>query len=233
MALQAVIFDLDNTLVNRKLAFKAYLDSFIDTFVVVSDHAERIRIAEYIQKADQNGYRSKQELYGELLNTLTMKSESTTIDELLEFWFSEFYRYTVLMEGAQEVLSWLRERGILIGLITNGSKHAQNSKIDCVRIRSFFDTIIVSDEVQLKKPDKRIFEIAVERLGICPQNAVYVGDHPVNDIRGAIDAGLRAVWLKGFMDWDAALGSSDCSINHLYELIELFEGFSTESQNII
>ncbi|UNK20309.1 HAD family hydrolase [Paenibacillus sp. N3/727] len=226
MTVEAVIFDLDNTLVNRKHAFMKYSEWFIDQFVIITDILHKNEVLEYIRVADRDGYRKKHELYEELLTTLPMKNSEITVKDLLEPWFSEFYKHTVLMDGAFEILDYLKQMDIKLGLITNGSVHTQNSKIDQVMLRSYFDTIIVSDEVKLKKPDKRIFELALERLNVNPRESWYVGDHPINDIQGAVDAGLNAIWLKGFMDWGENIEEPKYIIDHLNVIKEVLEEVS-------
>lgn len=221
MVLEAIIFDLDNTLINRKAAFQAYSEQFIDRFVEVTDQTSRSELIEYIRIADQDGYRHKRELHEQYIRELTMKHPETNVDDLLHFWFAEFFKSTVLMQGAEEVLTTFKQQGIKLGLITNGSVHSQNSKLDQVKLRDYFDVIIISDDVQVKKPDKRIFDIALERLDAAAANTWYVGDHPINDIKGARDAGLSAVWLSGFMDWDDSLDEPHAKIKGLLELFNV------------
>ena len=139
MTIEAIIFDLDNTLVNRKNAFKKYSERFINKFVSITGNKQISEIIDYIELADRDGgYRKKRELYDELLTTLEMKNSEVTVDELLDFWFSEFYKCTVLMDGTIEILETLKLKQIKLGLITNGSVHSQNSKIDEVTKNRLF-----------------------------------------------------------------------------------------------
>lgn len=222
MNLNAVLFDLDNTLINRKQAFEQFTNRFVDKYIVIATAAERNKVVQYIVKADRDGYRDKTELYRELLEHLHWK-KATTLDEWLAYWFSEFFECTVLMDGAVDVIHFLRSKGLKLGLITNGSVHSQHAKIDRVGIRHHFDTIVVSGEVQVKKPDRKIFEIALDRLRVEPGTSLYVGDHPGNDIQGARDAGLTTVWLEGFREWDVQEIQPHYTIRELKELIKMFE----------
>ncbi|MCQ6557671.1 HAD family hydrolase [Paenibacillus mendelii] len=231
MRIEAVIFDLDNTLVNRREAFKVFTERFIDQFIVIKDEIHRIEVMEHIRIADQDGYRKKRELYEELRSSLELKNRETSVDELLTFWFDEFFKCTLLMEGAKEVLDYLRMRKIKLGLITNGSIRSQYSKIDQVMIREYFDSILVSDEVQVKKPDKRIFEMALNQLDAGARHTWYIGDHPINDIKGAREAGINAAWLKGFMEWDASVDAPKHVLNNLHELIDIVDDALGKSVN--
>jgi 2-haloalkanoic acid dehalogenase type II len=231
MTIETIIFDLDNTLINRKLAFKAYTERFIERFVNLSDEGKRKEITEYIITADRDGYRKKRELYEEIRTNLMMKDNNTSVEEMLEHWFSEFFKCSILMEGTIEILDNLKAKNIRLGIITNGSVHSQNAKINEVGIRHYFDEIIISDEVEVKKPDPRIFNLALERLNASAKKTLFIGDHPVNDIKGAADAGLHGVWLKGFMAWDMTIGEPRFTINKLNELLVLIESISKKPRN--
>ncbi len=221
MILEAVIFDLDNTLINRKLAFSKYTELLIEEFIVHQSELHKDTIMEHIRLADRDGYRKRHELFEEILQNYEMKHSDISIEILLDHWFSEFFKCTALMDGALEVLEYLKYNDIKLGLITNGSVHSQNSKIDQAKIRTYFDAILVSEEVQIMKPDKRIFELALEILTVSSNSSWYVGDHPINDVQGALDAGLNAIWLSGFMAWEDHLAKPQYAIDSLHEIKEI------------
>ncbi|MBE0341843.1 HAD family hydrolase [Paenibacillus sp. 28ISP30-2] len=227
MSIEAIIFDLDNTLIHRKQAFAVYTERFVERFIVAEDPASRAAVTEHIRLADQDGYRDKRELYTELHADLELKNPDTTVQEMLGFWYGEFHKFTVLMDGAKEVLSELRSRGLKLGIITNGSLRTQQAKINRVMLKDYFDSIIVSGSVHVEKPNPRIFELALNELGITdPGNVWYVGDHPTNDIRGAQSAGLHTIWLEGFMPWQETGIVPDYRIGSLREIIGWLEDVS-------
>ncbi|MEJ6950509.1 HAD family hydrolase [Natronospora cellulosivora (SeqCode)] len=108
-----------------------------------------------------------------------------------------------------------------LGMITNGSVRMQNAKIDEIGVRSFFETIIVSDEIGIKKPDIRIFNMVLKKLNVNAKNAIYIGDNPFCDIKGASNAGLNTAWMEGFREWDLDGIKPDYKINHLKELLSI------------
>jgi len=59
-----------------------------------------------------------------------------------------------------------------------------------------FDTILISDAEGVSKPGREIFDRALERLGVNPEYAVFVGDHPEVDVAGARAAGMQAIWHR-------------------------------------
>ena len=216
--IRAVLFDLDNTILDRTLTFAQFTHSFLATYFSHSDRMEGIfaRIIEL----DQDGYKDKQELFAELLDELPWRSKPA-LNELLEFYRVEYVKNAVLMDEARKVLSHMR-RKYLTGLITNGRTDIQYGKIDRLGIRDEFDVILVSEEAGVKKPDPRIFNMALDRLRLQPRECVFVGDHPSKDINGAAQVGMKTIWIQVNQRWPEELRlAPNHTIRHLTELLEV------------
>jgi putative hydrolase of the HAD superfamily len=80
-------------------------------------------------------------------------------------------------------------------VITNGAL-TQHVKLDVLGIRPMLSVILVSDELGIKKPDPRIFAMALDKLGLLASEVTFVGDNPELDIAGAQSARIRPIWLK-------------------------------------
>lgn len=194
---KAVIFDLDNTILDRSTTFRKYAASFVQTWL---GHVEKTdRLIERIIELDQDGYKDKKVLFKELIDELPWK-EKPALDELMDDYQLHYVRNAALMDQAAEVLQALKSK-YRLSLITNGRTEIQYGKIDRLGIRNMFEVIVVSEEAGVKKPDPRIFEIAVERLKLRPDECVFVGDHPRNDIEGAGKMGMQTVWIKVNQPW--------------------------------
>jgi putative hydrolase of the HAD superfamily len=102
-------------------------------------------------------------------------------------------------DGAAEAVRELSEAGYRLGVVSNS-----NGEIDRILAKAGlakpFEVIVDSGVVGVEKPDPRIFEIALERLDVKPEEAVYVGDLPWVDVRGATAAGIRPILID---PWDA------------------------------
>ena len=83
-----------------------------------------------------------------------------------------------------------------LALVTNGASCLQREKLAASGLAGRFDAIVVSGDLGAGKPDPAIFAHALAALGADPGAAVMVGDNLVNDVDGALAAGLRAVWLN-------------------------------------
>ena len=104
-----------------------------------------------------------------------------------------------LTDEAIETLNGMRDRSLRIGLICNigrSSGKILRDLLRTIRILDFFAATIFSDEIGIRKPDKRIFEAAASRLNVEISTIVHVGDHPEADAWGAKQAGMKAVLLE-------------------------------------
>jgi putative hydrolase of the HAD superfamily len=117
--------------------------------------------------------------------------------ELAEFFVVDRNRRHVVFPEAERVLRDLK-RNFRLALITNGAPDIQGNKIRGSNLGGFFDTVIISGDIGFGKPDPRIFQLALERLGVAAHEAVMIGDSLGRDIAGARDAGIRTIWINRF-----------------------------------
>ena len=212
--MKAILFDLDDTLVSRQIAFEKFCEYLIDKYLP-SLPAPRTEIIAYMIAADGRGYRGADRFFNEIIDRWGFK---TNPEQMMEERFAVFPEFTTPMPGMHEVLESLAARYPL-GMITNGSSNLQQSKIDRAGIRHYFSTIIVSGEVGMRKPDSRIFWLCCQQMGLDPSQTAYVGDNPLNDIEGSLSAGLRPYWLDRS---DAPTPEHVIRLKQLTDLLPLF-----------
>jgi len=184
--LNAVLFDLDNTLVDRDRAFRDCVHArFRDPAV----RSELLRL-------DQGGRGDRQELF--------------------EFWehhAGEGINQTILgrllAERLQPDLGLLQtlralSNEVKLGIITNGSGETQRQKFKAAGLAEVIsaDYLWISAEVGTPKPDPAIFLLASQTLGEAPENCLFVGDHEQDDRAGARAAGMRTRLVKTVLTGD-------------------------------
>ncbi len=86
--------------------------------------------------------------------------------------------------------------GLVLGVITNGAEDGQMDKLVRVGIEKRFAAVAISGRVGVGKPNAGIFESALAAAGVSANEAMHVGDSLVNDVGGALGAGMTAVWLN-------------------------------------
>lgn len=120
---------------------------------------------------------------------------------------------------SEPVLKELRA-GYGLGLVSNGVPDLQREKIEGANLAHYFNSITISGEVGVGKPDPRIFEAAMQKLDVEPEAALMVGNSLKRDIAGARQAGLRAVWVNrlGFEPGDDV--KPVIEVKSLFELLD-------------
>ncbi len=112
-----------------------------------------------------------------------------------------------------------------LGLITNGAPDLQREKISGGNLKKYFKYIIISGEVNVGKPDKQIFNIALDKFKVNKESVIMIGDSIDRDIQGAKDTGIKAVWLnRNNSDPGDLTVRPDYIVKNLMELIPLFAG---------
>ena len=130
---------------------------------------------------------------------------------------------TYLIDGAEELLKSLSGKVGLI-LMTNGIKEVQRSRLGKSSITSYFSDIIISDEVGVAKPDRKIFEIALENMSIIDKDTVLmVGDNLNSDIKGGINFGIDTCWYNpNHIDTNTGIQAT-YEVNNLKHLQSIIE----------
>lgn len=116
-----------------------------------------------------------------------------------------------------EILDYLQQKGYELHLITNGFEKTQHSKIQNAAIHHYFRHVITSEASNSMKPQKEIFEFALQLAGCTHSEAIMVGDNLDADVAGALNAGLHAVYVD-HLGVDAGDVVPTFTIRHLQEL---------------
>lgn len=198
--IKAVLFDFDETLQDRTLAFEGYMDAVLKKYFPDIDEKTAREYKDDMVKTGNGGYVNRIEWYQALLDKWGY-ADKLSANELAEHYDTTFGDHNVIFEHTVPLLKELKKRGLLVGVITNGPSYLQNHKMDESGLREYCDIVVVSGDLGVHKPDKRIFEFTAERLGLKCEECVYVGDHPINDIQGALSSGMSAIrmnwgWFK-------------------------------------
>lgn len=234
MSVRTVVFDAGMTLIQPRPTFsEAFADACRERGLDVS--ADDVRASAHLWREHHdvwldtgmpNPFAGDEEaeaeyfrgLYRRFLGALGVADEDGVADHVLRR-LSDPDAYRAFPE-VPEVLDELDRRGVRIGLISNwGTLVSLPEILDRLRLRERFEVLIVSGEVGVAKPDLRIFELALERLGEGPSRSVaYVGDDLTADVAPADALGLTSVLVdRGgrFADHDGH------RVGDLRELLEL------------
>lgn len=217
MMYRAILFDLDDTLYDLRAYWTGRLQRALAS--ITSSYPELEREAMVRAAIASRVYMDQ---FPDFLRRHNVQDEeliSAAHDLFQRNWFEEL----VLAEDAIETFDRLRPR-FRLGLITNGPSRTQRTKIERFGLADHMDILIVSEEAGVAKPDPAIFHLALDRLDVRPAEALFVGDSPEYDLKGAAAAGMPFIWINRRNDaLPAGVPLPSATITRLAELPPLIE----------
>jgi len=87
-------------------------------------------------------------------------------------------------------------RGLPMGIVSNGQRVFSEHELRHLGLRGYFDVLVFSSDLGFKKPDPRIFVYALEKLGVDPENALFIGDSYRNDILAPRAIGMHSMFIR-------------------------------------
>lgn len=222
MPIKAVLFDLDETLLDRTNSLIAFLAVQHARFGKRLGDVSLAEWRDHFLLLDDRGRASKANVYPAIL--ARFGGDAGTAPELLADYQANCSRHARANEGMGETLRALRARGLALGIVTNGQTEFQNRHIDALQLRPPVDAILISEAEGMRKPDPALFHRAATMLGVSANECLFVGDDPFTDILGAHRAGMQTAWLHGGRDWPGAAGKMPgVAIDALSQVLALTE----------
>lgn len=128
---------------------------------------------------------------------LGIREENGLVERSMEIFYGTLLEHRELVTGTVDMLSEVKSRGYRVGLISDvawglPSRFPRRDMRE-YGLEEYFDDLIFSTDVELRKPNPKIFELSLFRLGIEPDNAVYIGNSLQADIKGALHSDMWAV----------------------------------------
>ncbi len=222
--MKAIIFDLDETLVDRTSSIISFLEDQFDRFDS-NLSCSKDEFVRTVNKSQGHGYVPWDVAYSNSIRELGIPESLGLYDDFREKFGSDYQ----LFPKAAETLEILASSFIL-ALITNGNTQVQNKKIDSCGIRKWFSSIKISEDEKIKKPNKEIYLRCLADLELKPEECIFVGDHPVCDVFVPKELGMKGIWLRKSHFNEPT--DSDYIINSVAELPQILQTYNKPNKSI-
>ncbi|TDQ54445.1 HAD family hydrolase [Actinorugispora endophytica] len=187
----AALFDLDDTLIDRRTALDTSVAAFCDLHGL-NTGARTWLLAALEDRATPEHFAPLSQRYG-----LAMAQQDLWTD-----YRRIMARSVACFPGVLDGLGELRSAGWAVGVLTNGASDIQRAKLRSAGLSHLVDAVAVSGETGIRKPAVEAFHTAMRSLEARGRSPGWmVGDGPVNDIRGGCASGLRTVWVSHGRSW--------------------------------
>ncbi|MFN8374221.1 MAG: HAD family hydrolase [Anaerolineae bacterium] len=238
MALKAVIFDMDATLVDwskRSADFaetrRSHLQKLYD-YLVAAGHRlpdvnefGKVYVRVLMRRWNANDPLSSPaprfgDALREILDSFALSVDALDFDHLQTLVVGMLQAGVTAYPDAAGVLETLRAAGIRTGLLTNAPypMFIRETELSELKLIHLLDVYLSAEDVGYQKPHPAAFAAVLERLGVTASEAIYVGDDLKDDVSGAQKAGMKAVWVSREVDLNPNAIIPDATIEQLAEL---------------
>ena len=214
--INAVIFDLDNTLYNEEKFYYQYFEIFCKSF-------------NYSFKKFLLEFNIKKEIFKNdiLKNALIKIKKYNRVNHNKSFKLLITFNFKIeLFKGVLKTFDFLKKNKIKIGILTNGTVKIQKKKIDNLRIKNKIDQIIFAGNFKKQKPFKYSFIKIIKLLKVKPENTIFVGDNYNTDILGAKNLNLFTIHYSKKKRIDKNVDKVALNFSNVKKILEEFTTYN-------
>ena len=217
--IKAVIFDLDNTLVNFMKMKMVSCDAAISAMIGSGLEVEREKALKVLFSLyDKYGLEEKT-IFQKFLKKVAGKVNYRILASGIVAYRRVRSGFLEPYPGTDYVLLKLKYKGIKLGILTDAPKLKAWIRLASMKLSNFFDVVVALEDSKKIKPSKEPFKVIVNKLGIKPEECLMVGDRPERDIEGAKKLGIKTCFAKYGNPTGKA--KADYTINDIRELLKV------------
>lgn len=223
MRYDVLLLDADMTIYDFHTAEKEALKSVLEHLKIDDPQAPEIysRINAQCWADLEKGLITQDELrvrrFRELIEYYGIEAD---LDEVPQLYVEALSHQSQLLPGALQAVKELAQL-VPLAIVTNGIPYVQHGRFDRTEVRPYIKELVISGEEGFFKPDPRLIEAALRRMGTTKERALMVGDSLGSDILGAQRAGVDSCWLNPAGKACTLETEPDYTINDLIEVKEI------------
>lgn len=229
--MKAMIFDLDDTLYDQVQPFRRAVqehlkvaeEDLVPLYLSFRKYADAVfeeTVSGQMDLIASHIYRM-QEAFKDLGITITEE-----LALAIQHRYSYYQGHLDLEEAWKELFAVCQQKGILLGIITNGPHLHQLKKIQALKLEQWIDKdkMIISGQVGMTKPNPAIFQLMEKRVACPAEDICYVGDSFDNDVVGSKQAGWWSIWYnhRGRQNRQKGM-KADWEVTSIQEILAILE----------
>ena len=226
---RAILFDLDNTLVDLMRMKRTASDAAARAMVAAgadfpfsADEAGDILFGDYLADLESNT------VFAEFLRKHHQQKLSLSqhhVDRITAHAVNAYLKAKMLQTepyaGVRRTLIHLTRKGLRLGVLTDAPRFKAYQRLESAGLVDFFDFVLTFTDNDERKPHEKTFRAALELFGLPPQQVLMVGDWPEKDMAGAKAAGMRTAWAQYGRPGVPAPPEADLTLERAEDLIRL------------
>jgi len=199
--IKAVVFDLDNTLVDFMRMKRAAVDMAVEYMINAGLDIPREKVIKEIFNIYLKTHLKSETAIEEVLQKMTGKVDQRILSSGIIGYQrgreASMYTYPKVYKTFKELL----RMGLVIGILSDSPAEKCFNRLTRLHLIDWVDAVVTFDDTGERKPSLKPFRLICERLKIHPEDSLYVGDWPMRDIPPARSIGMKTVWARWGSDW--------------------------------
>lgn len=217
---RAALFDLDDTLIDRRSAYDEVYRTLYDRHEVIHSTTPWDEALEYFWTLSPDNATNPREAFVEIQKR--WPGVTGDPDSHQQFYFEQMISFMKMVPRAMDFVDWMNESDVKWGVVTNGDQF-QHRKVEATGLTDHVPFVLVSKLFGVDKPAPAVYMEAVRLLdipGIETEEILFVGDNPYTDIIGAHGVGMKTAWIRMGREFPGDAPRPDFMVDHVEELKE-------------
>lgn len=216
--IKAVIFDLDNTLVDFLKFKKVCCERAVDAMIDAGLRIQKKKALEEIYKIYDRYGMEDPLIFQKFLKKMTGKVDYQKLAHAINAYRKA--RSLTPYPGTKRTLIKLKERGLKLAIVSDAPKLKAWLRLTAMRIDTFFEVVVAKEDTGRLKPSTLPFRAALRKLDVKPSECLMVGDNPARDMRGARALGMKTCLARYGLVKPSRI-KVDFSIDRIEDLVEI------------
>ena len=227
--IKAVIFDLDNTLLDfvtmKREAVKNALSSMIEAGLDIDPKTSYKKI---MQLYEENGWERNQHVFNKFLREIDGHINYKYLAAGIVAYRRAKDEHLKLYPNVEETLKEIKNKGIKLAIVSDAPNREAWMRICYLKLHNIFDVVIAFDDSKERKPSPAPFKLALGKLGLSSDEVLMVGDWPDRDVVGAKNMGIRTIFAKYGDHFGVQDSGANWDIEDISDIIGIIDNINKE-----
>ena len=219
--IRAIIFDLDNTLLDfvkmKQFAVKAAITAMIEAGLNVDEEKAYQDIFDlYVEKGWEN-----QQVFDDYLNQTVGKVSNKILAAGIVSYRRAREATLLVYPNVNKTLIELIKMGIQLSVVSDAPSREAWMRLYYLNLHHVFDPVLTFDDTGVRKPSPKPFKMALEIMKSTPDEVLMIGDWPERDVVGAKQIGIKTIFARYGDTFGTVDSGADWDVNDIYELVDI------------
>jgi len=224
--IKAIIFDLDNTLLDfvkmKQFSVKAAITAMNEAGLEVDEKKAYEDIFDlYMERGWEN-----QQVFDDYLNQTVGEVSNKIVAAGIVSYRRAREATLLVYPNVNKTLIQLIKMGINLAVVSDAPSREAWMRLYYLNLHHVFDPVLTFDDTGVRKPSPKPFQMALDYLKIKPNEAIMIGDWPERDVVGAKEIGMKTIFARYGDTFGTVDSGADWDVNNVYEVVNIIKGLN-------